>query len=119
MTRKRGFTFIEVMIAISLFLIMVVFIVKLDRTTSNEIKNVSEMTEKAEIAQGELEKFKAAPQQNASMTVPGYNGYIVTVESSNAGSVYTAVTEVTITVKKDTAAVDENQYVLKAHVLLK
>lgn len=119
MTRKRGFTFLEIMIAISLFLIMVVFIVKLDRTTSNEIRNIGEMTAKAGIAKGELEKFKAAPQQNVSMTVPGYEGYIVTVESSNMDNAYAAVTEVTITVKKDTAAVDENQYVLKAHVLLK
>jgi prepilin-type N-terminal cleavage/methylation domain-containing protein len=116
--RKKGFTFIELMIAISIFLMMVVFIVKLDSNTHKQIKNITETTEKANLAYSELEAIKS----NAGRTLisPKTVGdYRITITKGPNTSTYTDVLEIVIMVEKLSASLDQNPYTLKAHILEK
>lgn len=116
--KKKGFTFIELMIAVSIFLMMAVFIVKLDSNTHKQIRSISEITEKANLAFSELERLKS--DAGGTLVSPKTVGdYRITVTRGSNSTTHTDVSEVVILVEKLSSSTDNNPYSLRAHILTK
>jgi prepilin-type N-terminal cleavage/methylation domain-containing protein len=116
--KKKGFTFLELMIAISIFLMMVVLIVKLDSNTHEQIRSITDITDKANIAFSELERIKSNPM-TAINTTKVIDDYRVTITRTTNNTMYPDIVEITILVESGSAAVDINPYKLKTHLLAK
>jgi prepilin-type N-terminal cleavage/methylation domain-containing protein len=122
--KKKGLTLLEIMIAVGIFLVMAVFVVKLDINTSKEIGTIKDRMTKSQIAQGELERIKSNPagELDRLKSNPHYkiektvDGYLVTISGSGS-STYSLIAEVAVTVMRDST--DTDPYIMKAHVLLK
>lgn len=115
--KKKGFTFVELMVAMAIFLMMVVFIVKLDSNTHKQLRKLDELTSKSNIAYSELERIKTS---SAAIQSPKTVGdYRVTITKAINSSMHTDVVEITINVEKISASVDNNPFTLKTHILAK
>ena len=116
--KKRGFTFIELMIAVSIFLMMVVFIVKLDSNTHKQIKSIAEITEKANLAFSELERLKS--DAGGALVSPKLVGdYRITITKASNSNTHADVSEIVILVERLSSQTDNNPYTLRAHILTK
>ena len=124
--RKKGFTFIEIMIAISIFFMMVVFM-KIDSNTQKQINNIRKQDRKVNIAQGQLERLKSNPdnQLQKLKSEEGYSiekiidGYHVLITNTGNAEVYDPVVEVEVTVQQQPIGSDEYPYSFKSHLLVK
>jgi prepilin-type N-terminal cleavage/methylation domain-containing protein len=110
---KKGFTYIEVMIAVAIFSIMMIFIIRLDTVTSRNVRNFNENMKMMNIAQSEIEVYKSKPEDSSGKIV---EGYFVMVKSISLDAY---LSEVTVTVKKSAQAPDSEALVLKNHLLKK
>lgn len=110
--KRRGFTYIEVMIAIAVFLIMAVCVMKLNIEAN---KNINKQIDKQDMmmeAQKQLEIFKTT-KEDIKKDVDNYH---VIVQSSNDPNLLT----VTVTVRKnlkndDNDNDDDNEVILISH----
>ncbi|MCJ7689220.1 MAG: prepilin-type N-terminal cleavage/methylation domain-containing protein [Clostridiaceae bacterium] len=114
--RKKGFTYIELMIAITIFTILILTIMKLNSTSQSNINKQINSQKMMFVAQKQMEKFKST--QPVEITVPFtvIDGYYVKLVSDNTpgGNIF----RVTISVRKDlTSGTDE--ITLQGHVIKK
>ena len=109
------------MIAISIFFMMVVFIVKIDSNTQKQINNIRKQDRKVNIAQGQLERLKSNPdnQLQKLKSEEGYSiekiidGYHVLITNTGNAEVYDPVVEVEVTVQQQPIGSDEYPIALK------
>ncbi|MFA9396692.1 MAG: type IV pilin protein [Clostridiaceae bacterium] len=122
--KKNGFTYIEVMIAVGIFFILFVVIMRLD---SEANKNMNRQIAKQNMmleAQKQVEKFKTTnanigsysdDNNDTNDSFENIDNYYVALDSKLAGS-SDILYEVTVVVRK-TAQDKENEVILKTHVL--
>ena len=109
---KKGFTYIEVMIAISIFAILVVVIMKLNITSESNLNDQITSQKMMFVAQKQMEKFKTTYGNIDDFTL--IDGYYVKLESDSSPGVN--LYKVTVHVKKRYA--DTNDVItLQSHVL--
>lgn len=109
--KRKGFTYVEIMIASAIFLTMMVFIIKLDTTASRNIRAYNERVRMYQIAERELELYKSLQANSTGKTVEGYHVVITSTDFSSL------VKEVTVSVRKTPAAPESEAVILKSHVL--
>ena len=116
--KKRGFTYIEVIIAIAIFAMLLTFVIKLDNTSNMLMKNQREKLRMVYVAQLALEKFKSNLLSIGDNSIEGY--YVLvegsSVDKSNiisqGSSSTVSVIEVKVTVKKNKNDLEENSVIL-------
>ncbi|MFT8315604.1 MAG: prepilin-type N-terminal cleavage/methylation domain-containing protein [Clostridium sp.] len=120
--KKNGFTYIEVMMAIAVFLILAVCVMKLNIAAN---KNINAQIDKQNMmmeAQKQLEKFKTTTANVGNYVDDNYqndhyeqiDGYYVIVQSKNIDQSSQKLLEVTVRVRKDITDKD-NEVVLMSH----
>jgi prepilin-type N-terminal cleavage/methylation domain-containing protein len=109
---NKGFTYVEIMVAIAIFGAMSIFVIKLDSTASRNIRYYNEKVKMVQIAQSEVEKYKSNPVDTTGKTV---DNYFVTIDSNSFPINSSIVKEVTVTVKKSASAASGE--IIKCHIL--
>lgn len=115
---KRGFTYIEIMVAVVIFITMMLFILKLDSAASRNIRVFNEKVRMTCIAQSEIEKLKSNP--NKVTTSKTVDGYLINVDVSVFNSITNmnnVVRNVKVTVSKPTSETNFENVVLECHIL--
>lgn len=121
--KKSGFTYIEVMIAITVFLIIAICVMKLNIEAN---KNINRQIDKQDMmleAQKQLERFKTTTENIGNYVDDNYqddnyeqiDGYYVIVQSRNIDKASSKLLEVTVRVRKDVTDKD-NEIVLMSHI---
>lgn len=122
--KKKGFTYIEIMIAITIFLILAIFVVRLNiAANKNMTKQVDRQNMMME-AQKLLEKFKTTTTPIGNYVDDNYlhnsyqqiDSYYVVVQSKNISEGPPTLLEVTVRVRKDVTD-KNNEVVLTSHFL--
>jgi prepilin-type N-terminal cleavage/methylation domain-containing protein len=112
--KKKGFTYIELMIAITIFTILILTIMKLNSTSQSNINKQISSQKMMFVAQKQMEVFKST--QPVEVTVPFtlIDGYYVKLVSDNTpgGNIY----RVTISVRQD-PNIGADEIILQSHVL--
>ncbi|MCT8976314.1 type II secretion system GspH family protein [Clostridium sp. CX1] len=119
--RKEGFTYIEIMIATTIFLILSIFIVRINITANKNIRLQIERQNMTMEAQKLLEKFKTATTDVGNYNNGDYekvDNYYVVVQSKTVSEGPPKLLEVTIRVRKNIAD-KNNEVVLTSHFLKK
>ena len=111
---KKGFTYIEVMIAISIFAILILMIMKLNIASESNLNSQITSQKMMFVAQKQMEKFKTTQTTEIIPTFALIDGYYVKVESDNApgGNIY----RVTVSVRRD-ATTSTGEVTLQSHFL--
>jgi prepilin-type N-terminal cleavage/methylation domain-containing protein len=111
--KKRGFTYIEVMIAFAIFAILMVFVMKLDSTANRLMRYQQEQLRMVYTAQMAMEKYK---YNQITYEDNNFNGYYVKVEETPINKTFNndiaVLTEIKITVKKNKNDLDTNGVIL-------
>jgi Tfp pilus assembly protein PilV len=81
--KKRGFTYIEVAIAFSIFALVLLFVMKMNHTTSTVMNRQREITKKFYIAQLYMEKRKSTLANQTNDLTEEFEGYQVEVKITN------------------------------------
>ncbi|MDP4089595.1 MAG: prepilin-type N-terminal cleavage/methylation domain-containing protein [Bacillota bacterium] len=123
-SRKKGLTFIELMIAIAIFGVLSVVVVRLNVTANKNMTLQMDKQNMMMVAQTQLEKFKTTKTNIGSYTSEGapgnsfqnISGYYVVVQSNISDSQGGILYEVTVRVRRDPKDY-ENEVILKGHVL--
>jgi len=112
--RKKGFTYLEVMIAISIFAILILAVMKLNIVTQNNLNNQITSQKMMFVAQKQLEKYKTAQTSVTTLPFNLIDGYYVKLESDNTpgGNIY----RVTVSVRKKPTD-SAGEIILQSHVI--
>jgi len=112
--KKKGFTYIEVMIAISIFAMLILMIMKLNITSENNLNTQINSQKMMFVAQKQLEKFKTTELAGNIPNFTLIDGYYVKVVSDNTpgGNIY----RVTVSVRRDPINTT-GQVTLQSHVI--
>jgi prepilin-type N-terminal cleavage/methylation domain-containing protein len=122
--KKKGFTYIEVMIAIAIFSILSIFAVELNIAANKNITSQVDRQNMMMEAQKQLEKFKTTTASIGTYVDDNYkddsyqqiDGYYVVVQSKTVSQGPPTLLEVTIRVRKDITD-KNNEVVLVSHFL--
>lgn len=122
--KKKGFTYIEIMIAISIFLILSIFVVRLNITANKNINTQVDRQNMMMEAQKQLEKFKTTTTTIGTYVDDNYlndsyqqmDGYYVVVQSKTVNEGSPTLLEVTVRVRKNVTD-KNNEVVLTSHFL--
>ena len=118
--RKKGFTYIEVMIAITIFSILILIIMKLNVTSENNLNSQIASQKMMFVAQQQMEKFKTTLPTNIGSYPSGFqqdtSGYYVVVNGDNSVTNNIKVYLVTVWVRKN-ASDSSNEIKLQSHIL--
>lgn len=120
--KKDGFTYIEVMVAIAVFLILVVCVMNLNIVANNNINSQIDKQNMMMEAQKQLEKFKTTTETIGSYVDDNYqddqyeqvDGYYVIVQAKNVDKASSKLLEITVRVRKNITDKD-NEVVLMSH----
>ncbi|KZL93389.1 type II secretion system protein [Clostridium magnum] len=123
--KKKAFTYIEVMIAITIFLIMSIFVIRLNIAANKKINMQVDRQNMMMEAQKLLEKFKTTTTgigiyvddnylHNKYEKIDGYNVIVQVKNLNNQG--LPELLEVTVRIRKDIAD-KNNEVVLTSHFL--
>lgn len=120
--KKGGFTYIEVVVAFSIFLVLLTIVIKLNAAGNQNMRIQLDRQKMMMEAQKLLEKYKTTKTDIGSYADDNYlhdnfvqtDGYYVVVQSKSldTGMLY----EVTVRVRKNITDKD-NEIVLQGHVL--
>ena len=92
---KKGFTYIEVIIAISVFAILILTVMKLNVTSENNLNSQINSQKMMFVAQQQIEKFKTTLSTNAAVTNIG--AYPDNFKPDNSGYYIVAIGNNTVT----------------------
>ena len=112
--KKKGFTYIEVMIAIAIFSILIVMIMKLNIASENNLNSQLTSQKMMFVAQKQLEIYKSTKPTVTTLPFTLVDGYYVQLVCDNkpGGNVY----RVTVSVRKDQTS-SNGEVILQSHVL--
>ena len=97
--KKKGFTYIEVMIAFAIFALIFTYVMKLNKSSNVVMRDQRQRLQMVYIAQMELERFKS---ELTSHEYKKIDGYYVMVETKDMSSLKDmSFIEVKVTVKKN------------------
>ncbi|HEY8892277.1 MAG TPA: type II secretion system protein [Clostridium sp.] len=117
--KKKGFTYIEIMIAISIFTILIVMIMKLNITSEGNLNKQTSSQKMMFVAQQQIEKYKST-LSNIGSYENGFtqdsSGYYIVVRGDNSVTDNTNVYLVTVWVRKSSTD-NSNEIKLQSHVL--
>ncbi|AZV55567.2 type II secretion system protein [Clostridium sp. AWRP] len=118
--KKRGFTYIEVMMAIGVFIMLSAFVIRLNIAAN---KNVNKQVLRQNMmmeAQKCLEKSKNNPDSSEykGSDYKNIDGYYVNISSMQVKADSPNLFEITVRVR-DSIYSDKNEVVLKSHFLKK
>lgn len=119
--KKKGFTYIEVMIATTIFLILSIFVVRLNIVANKNIRSQIDRQNMMMEAQKLLEKFKSTTTTIGNYSNGDYekiDNYYVVVQSKTVSEGPPKLLEVTIRVRKNITD-KNNEVVLTSHFLKK
>lgn len=115
---KKGFTYIEIMVAIGIFILMMLFIMKLDSTASRNIRVFNEKVKMTYLAQSEIEKLKSNPNMvSTTKTIEDYTVKVEVSEFNKITNMNNIVRNVRVTVSKPTTDTNFENVVLECHLL--
>ena len=109
---KKGFTYLEVMIAISIFAILFLTIIKLNALSENNLNAQLNSQKMMFVAQKRLEEYKTTQVADPNFAL--LDGYYVQLISDNTPG--GALCRVTITVRRDSSSTN-GEIALQSHVL--
>jgi len=133
--KKRGFTYIEVMIALAVFALIFTYVMKLNSSSNAVMRDEKQRLQMVYIAQREIERYKSEIFNDTDYTI---DGFYVSVDrtdissndnnnninknknknkSNNSNNSY--LIEVKITVKKNVNDSSDKAVVLTSHVFSK
>lgn len=117
---KKAFTFVEVIIAVTIFLIFITVIIKLTHKSNESIREISNKIKMTYIAQAELEKYKNI--DNDSLGLSTYNnkiidGYHAKLSTRIINDSYIDLVEVTIEVSIDDIFGNDDDVIIQNHVI--
>lgn len=116
--KKRGFTYLEVMIALSILAILVIFVIKLDHTANDVMRDETRKMKMLNIAQTAVERYKADMIESTPYAT-SIDGFYVKIESKEITRTIRGqsiqVNEVKVTVKKNQSDPDGEAVVLFDH----
>jgi type II secretory pathway pseudopilin PulG len=78
--KKKGFTYIEVAIAFSIFALVLLFVMKMNHTTSTVMNRQREKTKKFYIAQLYMERYKSNHIKQTVDLTENFEGYEVGIK---------------------------------------
>jgi prepilin-type N-terminal cleavage/methylation domain-containing protein len=112
--KKKGFTYLEVMIAISIFAILILAIMKLNITSENNLNSQITNQKMMFLAQKQLEKYKTTQPAGIIPVFTLIDGYYVKLTSDNTpgGNIY----RVTVIVRKNPTN-STGELTLQCHVI--
>lgn len=125
--RKKGFTYIELMIAISIFTLLLLMIMKLNSTSESNLNNQIDSQKRIYVAQQQMEKFKTTlPSIGVAANIGTYpnnfkldnSGYYIVVNGNNYVTNNSNVYLVTVWIRKSPFD-SSNETKLQSHVLMK
>ena len=109
--KKKGFTYIEVMIAFAIFALIFTFVMKLNRSSNVVMRDERQRLKMIYVAQRSLENFKTVLLDSEDNNV---EGFYVLVKKTDISS---TLKEVTVTVKKNKNDSLDKAVILKSRVL--
>lgn len=125
--RKKGFTYIELSIALAIFALLLLMVVKLNRTSESNLNRQSDNQKMLFVAQQQIEKFKTTlPNMGATANIGTYpndfqidnSGYYIVVKGDNYVTSNSNVYLVTVWVRKSLTD-SYGEIKLQSHVLMK
>lgn len=119
--KKKGFTYIELMIAISIFALLIVVIMKLNITSEANLNKQVTSQKMMFVAQRQIEKYKSTLKNigtypNDFKLDESSGGYYIVVKCDNSVTDHTNVYLMTVWVRKSSAD-NSNEIKLQSHVL--
>lgn len=119
--RKKGFTYIELMIAISIFTLLILIIMKLNSTSESNINKQINDQKMIFMAQHQMEKFKTTLASIG--TYPNDfklddSGYYIVVKGNNYVTNNSNVYLVTVWIRKSPLD-NSNEIKLQSHVIMR
>lgn len=112
---KKGFTYVEVMVGVAVFMLMAVFIIRMAIVAQNNTEKNNEILKMAYIAQSQIERYKTNPVEFENKDV---EGFYVTISSEPLGG-SSMVEQVTVAVRKASAIPSDEDVIIQCHVLKK
>jgi prepilin-type N-terminal cleavage/methylation domain-containing protein len=114
--KNKGFTYIELMIAISIFTLLILTVMKLNSTSQSNINKQIHSQKMMFVAQRQLEKFKSTQIVEVTQPFALIDGYYVKLVSDNTtgGNIY----KVTVSVRIDPNS-GTDEITLQSHVIKK
>lgn len=125
--KKKGFTYIELMIAMSIFAILVVMVMKLNMISQSNLNKQMNSQKMMFVAQQQIEKFKTTLSTNAAVPnigaypndfKPDISGYNIVAIGNNAVTNNSNLFLVTIWVRKSSTD-SSTEIKLQSHVTMK
>ncbi|MBC8062739.1 MAG: prepilin-type N-terminal cleavage/methylation domain-containing protein [Clostridiaceae bacterium] len=123
--KRKGFTYIEVMIAISIFAILILMIMRLNITSEKNLNSQFTSQKMMFVAQQQIESFKNTVTNNIGSYPNGFqldsSGYYIVVKSDNkvtndSVTTNTNLYQVTVWIRKNPTD-NSNEIKLQSHVL--
>jgi len=118
--KKKGFTYIEVMIAFAIFALIFTYVMKLNKSSNAVMRDERQRLQMIYIAQMQLEKYKSQISNSDFIYYDSNNvSYYVSVSFSKADNISsTSIKEIKVTVKKKKNDSLDKEVVLKSHVFV-
>lgn len=125
--RKKGFTYIELMIAVSIFSLLVLMVMKLNMISESNMNKQMNSQKMMFVAQSQIENFKTSLGNNAVVTnigsypddfKPGTSGYYIVINGNNTITSDTNLYLVTVWVRKSSTDAS-TEIKLQSHVTKK
>ena len=123
--RKKGFTYIELMIAISIFALLILMVMKINITSQSNLNKQMNSQKMMFVAQKQMERFKTTVSNNSTLSNIGSyengfqeddSGYYIVVNGNNLVTNNSNVYLVTVWVRKSPND-SSNEIKLQSHVL--
>jgi len=110
--KKKGFTYIEVMIAFGIFALIFTFVMKLNRSSNVVMRDERQRLQMIYVAQRSLENFKTSLAESEASNVQGFYVLVKKIDISST------LKEVTVTVKKNKNDSSDKAIILKSRVFV-
>ena len=114
--KKKGFTFLEVMIAMAIFAVAILFIVKLNSASNANINRQFNRQKMLYTAQRLLESYKSVAPSSQELSGTTIDGYYVKVDSIIAQGSSGHLFEITIHITTHLGDT-QNEEILATHVI--
>ena len=118
--KKKGFTYVEIMISLAIFALMITFVIKMDRSTGGTMRLQKQQLQMTYVAQRMVENYKATLTDFESDDV---DGFYVRVQGNSSpimktiNGVYIPFNEVRVTVKKNKAAAEDSALIIQSRII--